>query len=209
FERSKFLKICTFNNAKLFNKTKFDNANFVNFVPDFRGASLHEATEFYGTKWPSPPEDIQSAQSQVSAYEHLRKEMDRLKRNNDEFMFLRKELRARRVLTQNLLVKFLDILYEFLSDYGSSIAKPMAWMGAILVLGTIIFCKAGLNFGTSLLFSLSNMFPFLPIGKDFIDKKELSHLSSPAEAFSIAQMVAGPILLFLLILAVRNMFKIR
>jgi hypothetical protein len=67
---------------------------FGDAVPDFRGAKMHEATEWHGVNWPLAPQDEGTAQAQVYAYERLKQEMERLKEHEDEQFFFRKELRA-------------------------------------------------------------------------------------------------------------------
>jgi uncharacterized protein YjbI with pentapeptide repeats len=44
----------SFVNAKFGSRTTFENAHFVTFVPDFRGATMHEATEWHDASWPPP-----------------------------------------------------------------------------------------------------------------------------------------------------------
>ena len=43
-----------FINAKFGAQTSFAVASFANLVPDFRGATMHEATEWHGVTWPTP-----------------------------------------------------------------------------------------------------------------------------------------------------------
>jgi hypothetical protein len=84
FLYSKFIGITTFTS------TVFGS------VPDFRGATMNEATEWHGAIWPKPRGRV-AAQKQVYAYQRLKLEMERLKLHEEEQRFFCKELRARRV----------------------------------------------------------------------------------------------------------------
>jgi len=72
-----FSRTVDFVNARWVTHTIFTRATFENFVPDFRGATMHEATEWHGPSWPKPPQDKGAAQEQVYAYERLKLEMER------------------------------------------------------------------------------------------------------------------------------------
>jgi uncharacterized protein YjbI with pentapeptide repeats len=100
FYRATFRGPVLFENAEFEARTVFAGARFERHVPDFRGAEMHEATEWHGVVWPAPPKE--DAQEQVYAYERLKLEMERLKKHDDEQMFFRKELRARRGLVRVL-----------------------------------------------------------------------------------------------------------
>jgi hypothetical protein len=73
FDAAKFYRTVSFNSAKFFgpinfinahfnSRTLFRAANFINFVPDFRGATMHEATEWADTSWPFNWRDKPQAQ---------------------------------------------------------------------------------------------------------------------------------------------------
>jgi uncharacterized protein YjbI with pentapeptide repeats len=99
FRSATFSKNASFTKAQFNTFALFDDVCFETSVPDFRGARMHEATQWGGTKWPAAPRDKAAAQDQVYAYERLKQEMERLKKYEDEqFFFFRKELRARRGL---------------------------------------------------------------------------------------------------------------
>lgn len=76
-----------FINAKFTGDTIFADVRFKGQVPDFRGATIHEATEWHGVTWPRPPRNKVEAQQQVYTYERLKQEMERLKaRGRAEFL---------------------------------------------------------------------------------------------------------------------------
>jgi hypothetical protein len=75
--RGDVLLHCRLRQREWVTHTIFTRATFENFVPDFRGATMHEATEWHGPSWPKPPQDKGAAQEQVYAYECLKLEMER------------------------------------------------------------------------------------------------------------------------------------
>ena len=132
-----------FVNANFGAITRFDKAIFAYDVPDFRGAKMHDATEWHGVSWPKPPlNDEQHAQYQVYTYERLKQEMERLKKHEDEQFFFCKELRARRGLFHVLSGAWIiNFLYQILSNYGSSIRRPILWIIATFAAGFFFFIR--------------------------------------------------------------------
>jgi uncharacterized protein YjbI with pentapeptide repeats len=100
FRRATFLSGLIFRNTKFAGSTIFSETRFKNNVPDFRGATMHEATEWNDSIWPRAPREKDSAQYHVHRYERLKLEMERLKKHEDEQRFFRRELRARRALAR-------------------------------------------------------------------------------------------------------------
>jgi hypothetical protein len=85
-----------FTNDYFKGQTSFVGGKFKNSVPDFRGATFHEATEWDDVEWPSPPKTKKEARQQLYAYQRLKQEMEKLKKHEDELKFFTKELRAAR-----------------------------------------------------------------------------------------------------------------
>ena len=221
FSRLAYFKSATFSaqinfiNSEFTSKTIFANANFNN-VPDFRGAKMHEATEWHGIAWPSVPIDKENAQDQVYKYERLKQEMERLKKHEDEQFFFRKELRVRRKLMPLWSVaRFLNYLYEALSDYGQSTNKPLLWLCGSFLLGGAGFAWSFNNAGTSWTIlhaaslSFASIFPFFPFYKETINPDVFASLSSLAKIIVVMASFFGTLLLFLLGLALRNRFRMR
>jgi hypothetical protein len=220
-----------FSNSALFINTTFDaatifaNARFESQVPDFRGATMHEATEWHGVTWPKPPssradKDFQRyerAQRQVYAYERLKLEMERQKKHEDELKFFRKELRARRGLVRITSGEwFLNFIYQWTSDYGNSIIRPLLCLVGVFAAGTAIFARAPLHCGAPMPIKLAaklsffNIFLFLPDRRDLMTTDGMvSCLSNTTHAVSAVQSLLGLVLVFLLGLAVRNRFRMK
>jgi hypothetical protein len=60
---AKFFDKIYFVNTKFAARTMFDRTDFGSHVPDFRGATMHDATEWHGARWPEPPRDSKTAQA--------------------------------------------------------------------------------------------------------------------------------------------------
>jgi len=233
FSSAKFSGDAKFINAEFTANTVFADARFETAVPDFRGAKMHEATEWHGVSWPSAPRDKDTAQAQVYAYERLKQEMERLKKYEDEQFFFRKELRARRGLispqfffrkelrARRRLVSpgfgawLLNYFYEASSDYGQSIGRPLLWLFVVFVIGSAIFAGTPVSNGTRMTIpgaaglSFANIFSFLPLTHEFMIAEMTVGLSSAAKIVSVVQSVLGALLLFLLGLALRTRFRMR
>jgi len=225
FNTAKF-NIANFNATTFSNRIQFINAEFTGstifgyarfaLAPDFRGATMHEATEWHGVTWPKPPRNKEDAQRQVYAYERLKQEMEQLKKHEDEQRFFRKELRARRGLESRLTGAWLlNFFYEVFSDYGQSIGRPFFWIIVCFAIGFFFFAGTHVFNGTHLsragaaALSFANIFSFLPIKREIMTSDMIAGLSTWAQILSSAQSVFGAVLLFLLGLALRNRFRMK
>jgi uncharacterized protein YjbI with pentapeptide repeats len=216
FKSVTFSEGANFINAEFTANTVFAHVLFGTAVPDFRGAQMHEATEWHGVQWPSAPQDKDTAQAQVYAYERLKQEMERLKKHEDEQFFFRKELRARRGLLSPWSGAWhLNCAYEVSSDYGQSIAKPFLWLlglfaiGAAFFAGTPVFNGARMPIARAAGLSFANIFSFLPIKREIMTAEMIEGLSSAAQIVGVVQSLLGLVLLFLLGLALRSRFRMR
>jgi hypothetical protein len=215
FYSATFLGDAGLGNAKFGGATSFSKTRFRYAVPDFRGAYLHEATEWHGARWPWPPNGREAAQSQVYAYERLKLEMERLKKHEDEQKFFRMELRARRrLLWVSPFDWFLNWVYQWSSDYGNSFMLPLFWLFVVFTAGTAVFARAPLYCGAPMPIKLAaklsffNIFAFLPDRREVVTSMG-SCLSNTTQAVSAAQSLLGLVLVFLLGLAVRNRFRMK
>jgi uncharacterized protein YjbI with pentapeptide repeats len=216
FSSATFAKNADFINAGFTASAVFAHARFGPGVPDFRGAKMHEATEWHGVTWPLAPHDKDDAQAQVYAYERLKQEMERLKKHEDEQFFFRKELRARRGLIPRWRAAWLlNYAYQVSSDYGQSIAKPFFWLVGLFLLGGVFFAAAPVFKGTPMTIlgaaglSFANIFSFLPVRREIMTDEIITGLSSAAQIAGVVQSLLGLVLLFLLGLALRSRFRMR
>lgn len=216
FSKTTFSSHIYFVNAKFDGNTVFAHSCFAEHVPDFRGATLHQATEWHGIVWPKPPKNKDDAQQQVYAYERLKQEMEQLKKHDDEQRFFRRELRARRGLVSPLSGKWLlNFAYDASSFYGNSVSRPLYWLLVVFAAGAAIFARAPIHCGApmplrlAIKLSFANMFVFLPDKREIMTPEMISCLSDTTRALSAIQSVSGVVLLFLLGLALRNRFRMK
>jgi hypothetical protein len=226
FQNAMFSSNANFIDAKFSGPTLFAGAHFQTCAPDFRGAILHEATEWHGVSWPVmhegcrshglrvPPQPIdkKAAQAELYAYERLKQEMERLKKHKDEQLFFCKELRAQRALEpRGSWEWWLNYAYESTSGYGQSIYLPLKWLVILFVVG------AGANAASQAFIdgkpedywlavraSVASIVSFLPITREV-----LKDLSPVAQIVSITESLLSIVLLFLLGLALRNRFRMK
>lgn len=215
FDCATFHGRAAFDNVRFGGRTVFAAATFQNFVPDFRGATMHEATEWHGAVWPKSPSK-EDAQEYVYAYERLKQEMERLKKYEDELHFFRKELRARRsLLSKRSGGWLLDFAYEATSDYGNNVLRPVLWLIALLATGgALIFrsassCPKPMSVELAVRLSFANIFVFLPDKRELSGLLDLSCLGTSLQIVSAVQALFGSILLFLIGLAVRNRLRMK
>jgi hypothetical protein len=216
FSSATFAENADFINAEFTARTVFANVRFGAELPDFRGAKMHEATEWHGVQWPPAPQNKDSAQDQVYAYERLKQEMERLKKHEDEQYFFRQELRARRGLMSPWSGAWLlNYLYEASSNYGQSIGRPLLWLFGLFAISTAFFAGAPVFNGSRMpipraaWLSFANIFSFLPIKREIMTAEMIDGLSNAAQIVGVVQSLLGLVLLFLVGLALRSRFRMR
>lgn len=153
----------------------------------------------------------------------LRQAMEKASDKPRERIFHRYEMSVR--TSQNSMLwpeKVVAFLYRWLSNYGDSIGRPIAWLLFILLpvfgiayglWGAAVSCadsiwtllRDGLTVSSARLF---------PIGPWNIDKNQLHRvlsMNSPAffPAVAAVESILGTILIFLIALAIRRRFQIR
>lgn len=105
-----------------------------------------------------------------------------------------------------------------LSDYGRSVVRPLVALGGVTGLFAALYAQLStkLSFGAALpaalTYSGGNMFAFVPIGRNALEQSRLDLFGEtvPYELLWLAatQSVLSVILLFLLGLGLRNMFRL-
>lgn len=188
--------------------------------PRFFGATLHEDTDWTDVVWPDPPGNRDDAIQFRRAYERLKLVMDDQKKVADEHFFLRKELECREIEEPGTLRTFASRIFRLLSDYGWSVERPILALALVWAFGAELIhifeeyehtadpTVDRLGFGQAMGLSFSNLFAFLGLGFHIM-RHELTSLTTFSEIVAGLQMVAGPILLFLLAVGLRNQFRIK
>jgi uncharacterized protein YjbI with pentapeptide repeats len=103
------------------------------------------------------------------------------------------------------------VLYEFLSDYGRSYARPLLGLAITAIGGAPLFwAHLGLSrLGQALGLSLANTLGVLGFRKDFIDTRLIDGLPGSLKIIAALQTIFGIVLLFLFGLAIRNRLRIK
>jgi uncharacterized protein YjbI with pentapeptide repeats len=87
FSNAKFGRSAFFNKVDMKWRTDFTDAKFA-APPICYDAKFYEGTNWRRIEWPTPPEGGAVAEAFVDAYACLKREMDRLKKHEDELIFL-------------------------------------------------------------------------------------------------------------------------
>jgi Pentapeptide repeats (9 copies) len=138
FTNAIFAVQSTFVNAKMKYDTSFEGAVFELEPPKFFEAELHESANWNAKKWPLPPVSF-VAKKFVDSYGCLKREMDRLKKHEDELDFFALELQSRRELLGRWGLGLPILLYGLVSDYGRSYWRPLAAIVVVMFIGACFF----------------------------------------------------------------------
>jgi len=235
----RFFGIAEFSSAKFQSSTRFDDAKFLTRVPQFHAAKLYDDTVFptpdnYTDNWPPlKGKDVMPATDQKRAYNRLRLFMNRSLQIDEEQFFHRQEMRCKMALADWWHKPFYW-LYAWLSDYGNSVWRPMAWMIAVMLSGALFMLwwqgaftflpreSSGFDWTLGLLgeddpwaklreafgWSISNTLPFLGFGKLYYGELA-KDLAWPLKVVGGVQTLLGYVLLFFLGLGLRNRFRLR
>lgn len=134
--------------------------------------------------------------------------------------FNAQELRSQRGHESHPLQDFLQFFYMLLSDYGRSVVRPLVGLVVVTLLFGALYARLATNPAltaakaawAAFTYSASNMFAFVPISRDALEKSRMDLFGNlvPYDVMWLAgsQSVLSAILLFLLGLGLRNMFRL-
>ncbi len=215
----RFFGKVSFNAAKFQFKTRFNDAQFFRYVPEFHATQLYDDTVFptpktYTDNWPQLKGiDEKEAAEQKRAYNQLRLFMNKSLQIDEEQFFHRQEMRCKRE-TEGWQYRWIYMLFEGASDYGNSVLKPVWWLFVIWLSGVLAKLEAvqGVwypdyhSIPSAMGWSFANLFSFFGFYRRyFADEKSDWVL----QLFSATQTVLGFVLLFFLGLGLRNRFRLR
>ena len=216
FEKSTFADNADFSNATYEGKTSFQNVTFTR-APLFFATTLHEDTDWTDVDWPAKPADKEEATQYVRRYDRLALIMSTLKQPDNEHQFFRLSMQAKEVRDGEGISTRLSRLYGQLFRYGWGLERALNLWVLHILLGagclsvvppcTMSYPLSGL---TALVISFSNSFPFLGLHRG--PAKSAYASFDTLTGFNIIggiQSVIGPILLFFLLLTIRNRFRLR
>ena len=216
FAGSTFAGAVDFSNSKYEGKTSFQNVTFT-VAPLFFETTLHEDTNWTEITWPDKPADKEDATEYVRRYDRLALMMSTLKQPDNEHQFFRLSMRAKEVRDGWGISTGLSRLYGLFFCYGWGLKRALGlWVLHILLGAGYLWGMAlwqmnqPLSGLTALAISFSNSLPFLGLQRG--PAKNAYASFDTLTGFNILggiQSVIGPLLLFFLLLTIRNRFRLR
>lgn len=211
-----------FSGANFESTTDFHGASFGG-APAFFNATLHEDTDFSQIDWSTADGRDFSVEYAIRAWERLELIMSLLEKPFDRHRFFRLKMRARR-RKDGALLSAVNWLFEQTADYGWGLRRAAAsWLGHCFIFAMVLGTNAWANsccvtFGeiarASIATSFANAHAFLFLtATDGYLEDSLRLLQENdgwglVSAVGVLQAILGPIFLFLLLLTLRNRFRL-
>ena len=234
FAGAVFGEMVDFRSAEFLTSALFQEADFKSYVPFFFGARLPEYTEWHNTKWPRVPQEPDDALDQIQRYQRLALLMNGIEKFDDQRMFVRQEMHARRRIERWTVagrIKLWNVafvmnwLYDFICGYGYGLTQVVVVWLLHMMLGAVALCgsKIGTLKGEGTLwqatresfadfhvaFALSFGNAHGPLG---LNRTFLEDALQDWPWYGVVgpvQTVLGVIILFFLLLTIRNRFRMR
>ena len=222
WRRGRFERVVDFSGAEFVARTSFTKATFGG-VPAFFDAALYDDTEFDGVVWDRKAARRIRASYAVRAWERLELMMSQLEKPQDRHRFFRFKMRARRQ-TDGVLLNCLNWLFEITSDYGWGVSRALiSWLAHWISVALLLFgnaCFHAVNPDVSKLAwsalgtSFANAHAFLGLAREggyLAASRELmaSHdVWGLLPVIGTVQSMLGPVFLFLLLLTLRNRYRL-
>jgi hypothetical protein len=120
------------------------------------------------------------------------------------------EHRAKRWHEYSTLQSWLDMGFDKVCNYGQSILQPFMFWFCLLMSGTeLLWWKIFGNFYDAFTYMLALSLPFLPVSKTYFSDTGKLFANHPAlELSSFAWCIISSLLIFLILLGVRNRFRL-
>ena len=223
FAGSTFAGIADFNNSEYSGETSFQNVTFT-VAPLFFATTLHEDTDWTDVNWPDKPADKDAATQYVRRYDRLALIMNTLKQPDNEHQFFRLSMQAKEVRDGKGISTSVSRLYGlFRYGWGLEYALKLWVFHILLGAGCLSvmalwqrsqplpnLAKIVTNIVQALAISFSNSHPFLGLQRGPVENAYASfHTLTGFNILWTIQSVSGPILLFFLLLTIRNRFRLR
>lgn len=215
-------RLADFSDARFHAATEFRGAVF-NGAPAFFNCRLHEDTDFSLVQWPKTMPKSGQVEYAIRAWERLELMMSQLEKPLDRHRFFRLKMRTRR-LRDGRFLRVVNYLFDVTSDYGWSVKRAsVSWVAHWLVAALVLFVNAGQAalrgdtlklFAAALGVAFSNANAFLSLTRaggylegcrELIGQHDHGGLLA---AVGVTQAILGPVLLFLLLLTLRNRFRL-
>lgn len=212
-----------FTDAEFRASTSFRRAAFGG-VPAFFNTTLHEDTDFSSVDWKKAETDNIPVNYAIRAWERLELIMSKLEKPLDRHLFFRFKMRTKR-RTDGPLLRILNWLFDKIADYGWGVGRTFAWwFGHWAVSGLVLFANTGsatttVEWWRLLLAALgtgfANAHAFLRLAAEggylapcqkLLEENDKWELLTTV--IGTAEAVLGPIFLFLVLLTLRNRFRL-
>ena len=211
--------------ARFRGRTNFEKASFKAAVPEFFGATLNEHTEWHDTEWPEIPNRVDDQRDQITRYQCLVRSMHNLQKFSDQHFFFRKELQIQRRIERFSLATPLNWAYQHFCDYGNGLTRMVVLWLTHMVVGAVALSLAKICDGmdnATLWQATRTAFPDFPLAFALSFGNAHGPLGLNGMFFEDAieewpwygvvgplQTVFGVIILFFLLLTIRNRFRMR
>ena len=215
-------RIVDFSDADFKSATDFRGAVFAG-VPAFFNTTLHEDTNFGRIDWKKAEINDIPAEYAIRAWERLELMMSKLEKPLERHQFFRLKMRARRRV-DNYFLRCLNKIFEVTADYGWSVWRAfLFWFGHWLITSLVLYLNAGTEtikaeswklakaaLGTGFanahaFLGLATREGYLEECKKFIEDNDVLGLLT---VLGTIGAFFGPIFLFLLLLTLRNRFRL-
>ena len=233
FDNAKFKGYAVFHGVVFSGAAYFEGATF-GWAPLFKGEDMHGNIRFNApsdfdkqfldkgeeSRVPHCGEEKNDAVAKnhaIANYRELKLAMKRIESHAEENAFFRLEMIARKNRETRTARKLLYRLYEFASDYGQSIARPLGWFVAFfgIFFGLYWVFPQLLGFesrpddhiSNALLLAMqkASVFPGMFSG----DLRDCIKLSELGIALAGVHWLLSAASLFLLLLGFRNLFRLK
>ena len=215
-------RVVDFSGTTFAARASFYKATFAS-APAFFDTSLHADKNFDSVHWEQGGGTRVRPGYAVRAWERLELMMSRLEKPLDRHRFFRLKMRYRRQ-TDGPLLRVFNTLFELTCDYGWGVQRAfLCWVCHWAVFALVLFANTGLQTTTSdywefgraaLGIGFANGHAFLGLAKDggYLESSrrvlECNDVWGLLAIAGTVQAVLGPTLLFLLLLTLRNRFRL-
>lgn len=232
FDHAVFEAGASFNSSKSNGPFSLADARF-DRVPDFTGAQLGRVLRLDNVRVPEPASCDKGSKESAARFRVLKGLAIQAHDYERELDFFAGELKSRRFVNDHPFGRgwpkfWAGKLYEFLSNFGRSLMRPLIALAALFIGFTFVYVltrdlvacqKCGLDgllpMSKATYLSFVNSMPFIGLGKNE-QIKQISNCLYGTEILPLGitvgttvQTILSTILIFLFILALRNHFKIK
>ena len=225
FSGTEFHNDVLFNEAKFHSSAHFQRADFRGTVPGFFEATFPEYIVWHKNKWPKVPKFTDQALDHIQSFQRLARMMGDLEKFDDQRMFEREEMRVRRRVDMWFPAGLMNQAYALISDYGYGLLRVILWWLGHIVLGAIVLFvakivaeddsvtgwegvrEACVDFMFACALSFGNAHGPLGLNRSFFG--DVVEDWPCYQVVGPVQTVLGVIILFFLLLTIRNRFRMR